>query len=43
MGGMFLLVILCFWMGVVYPVCGVIYYKLIRHDKRTIKQILNEL
>ena len=42
MGALFLLIILLLVMGVVYPVCAVILYKLCG-SRKSIAQILKEL
>lgn len=35
--------IMCVAIGVVYPVCAVIYYKLRRGKRMTVKRILDEI
>jgi hypothetical protein len=41
MGELIFFIILCFFMGVVYPVGAIIYLKLIKHSKMSISEILN--
>ena len=43
MGALFLLLFLLFYMGIVYPIAGIIYYKIVKKSKKSIKEIINEL
>ena len=43
MGALFLLLFLLFCIGIVYPIAGVIYYKVAKKSKKSIKEIINEL
>lgn len=41
MGALILLIYLMFMLGIVYPLGAIIYYKLIRRSKLSIKDILD--
>lgn len=43
MGAIFFLILLLSWICFVYPVAAIVYYKLYRRSKRSIKAILADL
>ena len=43
MGAMIFFIIFMFAIGFVYPAAGVVYYKAIKHSKKGIREILDEL
>lgn len=43
MGALVLAAMLLVCMGIVYPIGGVVYYKLIKHSNKSISEILDEL
>ena len=43
MGALILLIVMLVGMAVVYPIAGIVYYKLFKHSKKSISEILDEL
>jgi uncharacterized membrane protein len=42
-GGFFMILFLIFALCIIYPAAMITYYKLIRHSKKAISEILNEI